>query len=98
MPIYEYECVGCGKRFDILQKFSDEPIAECPDCSGSVKKLISNSTFVLKGHGWYADGYASCGSGESGNGKKNKTESKEVKASAESKPASSNKTSSSTSA
>src|SRR3972149_5881060 len=64
MPIYEYSCEGCGKLHEIIQKFSDAPIAECPDCGGRMRKLISNSAFVLKGTGWYSDGYAS------GDGKK----------------------------
>ena len=59
MPIYEYRCESCGKVHEILQKFSDEPLKECPDCKGCLSKLISNTSFVLKGSGWYADGYSS---------------------------------------
>ena len=59
MPIYEYGCQGCGHTFERLQKVSDEPIDICPECAveGSVKKLISRSSFVLKGGGWYKDHY-----------------------------------------
>ncbi len=59
MPIYEYACLGCGKTHEIMQKFSDAPIEVCPDCGGEMKKLISNTSFVLKGTGWYVTDYAS---------------------------------------
>jgi putative FmdB family regulatory protein len=59
MPIYEYKCLDCGKEHEVLQKFSDEPLKTCPDCGGSVTKLISNTSFVLKGSGWYVTDYAS---------------------------------------
>jgi putative FmdB family regulatory protein len=58
MPIYEYECSGCGKQFEIFQKFSDEPLSRCQDCGGHVHKLISRTSFVLKGTGWYVTDYA----------------------------------------
>lgn len=72
MPIYEYECTKCGHQTEIWQKFSEAPIAKCEMCRGKVKKLISQSTFHLKGTGWYATDYASKhgGSGE----KKGKTD------------------------
>ncbi|MCL4491192.1 MAG: zinc ribbon domain-containing protein [Nitrospirae bacterium] len=59
MPIYEYECLKCGKNHEAMQKFSDAPLTVCPDCSGELKKLISSTSFVLKGSGWYATDYAS---------------------------------------
>ena len=58
MPIYEYKCTKCGYRFDMLQKFSDTLIAHCPKCNGPVKKLVSHSSFQLKGSGWYLTDYA----------------------------------------
>ena len=57
MPIYEYECLACGKTTEAMQKFSDAPLATCSECGGQLKKLISNSTFVLKGSGWYVTDY-----------------------------------------
>ncbi|HKI47899.1 MAG TPA: FmdB family zinc ribbon protein [Desulfobacteria bacterium] len=59
MPIYEYECDNCGHHVEALQKFTDPPIAECDQCHSSMKKLISPSTFHLKGTGWYVTDYAS---------------------------------------
>ncbi len=58
MPIYEYECLKCGKTTEAMQKFSDPPLAECCHCKGEVRKLISMSTFHLKGSGWYVTDYA----------------------------------------
>ncbi|MBI5902115.1 MAG: zinc ribbon domain-containing protein [Deltaproteobacteria bacterium] len=59
MPIYEYRCTDCGKEFEVIQKFSDKPITDCVHCSGKkVEKLISQSSFVLKGSGWHATDYA----------------------------------------
>ena len=54
MPIYEYACESCGHQFDALQKMSDDPLRECPDCGEkSLKKLLSAPNFRLKGGGWY---------------------------------------------
>ena len=58
MPIYEYECNQCGKKEEVLQKFSDEPLTTCRYCSGKLHKLISHSSFHLKGSGWYVTDYA----------------------------------------
>ena len=57
MPIYEYECLACGKTTEAIQKFSDALLDTCPECGGQLKKLISNTTFVLKGTGWYVTDY-----------------------------------------
>ncbi len=59
MPIYEYECAKCGHHTEVMQKFSDPPPAKCELCHGKMKKLISQSTFHLKGTGWYVTDYAS---------------------------------------
>ncbi len=62
MPVYEYECKECERVFEVQQKMTDEPLQNCPECRAPVKKLVSMSSFQLKGGGWYADGYASNGS------------------------------------
>ena len=58
MPIYEYECTKCGKFEEVYQKFSDKPLTKCKQCSGKLHKLISQSSFHLKGTGWYVTDYA----------------------------------------
>lgn len=65
MPIYEYECTKCRHHTEVLQKFSDAPVTECELCHGKMKKLISQSTFHLKGTGWYVTDYASKSGGNS---------------------------------
>ena len=57
MPIYEYRCEGCAKEIEVVQKFSDPPLDKCPDCGGELTKLISRSSFHLKGSGWYVTDY-----------------------------------------
>ncbi len=59
MPIYEYACEKCNKHFEIMQKITDESLTTCSDCKGRLKKMISSTSFVLKGTGWYATDYAS---------------------------------------
>lgn len=61
MPIYEYQCSQCGKIEEALQKVSDAPLTACVHCSGKLNKLISHSTFHLKGSGWYVTDYANKG-------------------------------------
>jgi len=58
MPIYEYRCLKCKNDFEAMQKFSDEPITSCPKCGSAVKKMMSNTSFMLKGSGWYMTDYA----------------------------------------
>lgn len=57
MPIYEYQCDRCHKTFERFQRITDEPLYHCPDCKGKVRRLISCTSFSLKGGGWYKDGY-----------------------------------------
>lgn len=57
MPIYEYDCQKCG-TFETTQKITEKPLSKCPTCKGKVKKLISNTSFQLKGTGWYVTDYA----------------------------------------
>jgi putative FmdB family regulatory protein len=65
VPIYEYQCPDCGYQFEQLQKISDEPIRVCPNCAQAhVKKLVSQTSFVLKGGGWYKDHYGLKGKSE----------------------------------
>jgi putative FmdB family regulatory protein len=57
MPLYEYRCNECNKTFEVLQKMDAEPLRECLYCQGSIEKLISTSSFQLKGSGWYVTDY-----------------------------------------
>jgi putative FmdB family regulatory protein len=76
MPIYEYRCGKCGD-FEVMQKISDKPLSACPTCRRKVTKLISNTSFQLKGSGWYITDYARKGDAESrkGDAKSEKSES-----------------------
>lgn len=58
MPIYEYECRDCRKKFEVMQKFNDRQLETCSQCGGRLHKLISQSSFILKGNGWYVTDYA----------------------------------------
>ncbi|RZO12459.1 MAG: zinc ribbon domain-containing protein [SAR86 cluster bacterium] len=54
MPIYEYKCLKCEHQFEVIQRFSDNPVETCPACNRkTVKKLVSAPSFRLKGGGWY---------------------------------------------
>jgi putative FmdB family regulatory protein len=66
VPIYEYQCTKCGEIFEAFQKITDEPLTQCKFCQARVEKLISHSTFQLKGSGWYLTDYARKNSSNSG--------------------------------
>ncbi|MFM8315786.1 MAG: FmdB family zinc ribbon protein, partial [Deltaproteobacteria bacterium] len=57
MPLYEYRCESCQKTLEVIQKFSDSPLTQCPDCGKSLEKLMSLGSFQLKGSGWYNTDY-----------------------------------------
>lgn len=84
MPIYEYECSECGVVIEAVQKISDKPLTDCEKCDGKLKKLISQSTFHLKGGGWYADTY---GKGSDTSGKSDASNTKTNDKKAKEKPA-----------
>jgi putative FmdB family regulatory protein len=58
LPLYEYKCEGCGETFEVIQKFSDEPLTVHEKCGGHVHKLMSAPSFQFKGSGWYVTDYA----------------------------------------
>ncbi|MCK5829761.1 MAG: zinc ribbon domain-containing protein [Methylococcales bacterium] len=73
MPIYEYQCQACGNEHEAIQKMSDDPLVDCPECNKpELKKKISAAGFRLKGSGWYETDFK-------GGPKKNKTESTSTK-------------------
>jgi len=73
MPLYEYECTKCNNHTEIFQRISDKPVTRCEKCNGKMKKLVSQSSFHLKGSGWYVTDYASKSGGYDG-----KSSSKEI--------------------
>jgi putative FmdB family regulatory protein len=77
MPLYEYKCASCGKTFEVIQKFADEPLKVHPECGGEVVRLFSAPAFHLKGTGWYATDYAKKSNGGGSDSKSDsKSESK----------------------
>jgi putative FmdB family regulatory protein len=58
MPLYEYRCAKCGKTFEVIRKFSDEPLTVHEECGGAADQLLSAPAFQLKGTGWYVTDYA----------------------------------------
>ncbi|HEY4088764.1 MAG TPA: zinc ribbon domain-containing protein [Bryobacteraceae bacterium] len=76
MPIYEYRCQSCGKKFETLQKFSDEPLTVHPECGGGpVERLLSAPALQFKGSGWYVNDYAKGNSGKPAESKSDATSS-----------------------
>ena len=88
MPIYEYTCEHCGV-FEEMQRITDAPLSRCPKCHRKVRRLISSTSFQLKGSGWYVTDYARSGSGngekKSGAGKSESTASEGGAAASETK-------------
>ncbi|MBS1826755.1 MAG: zinc ribbon domain-containing protein [Acidobacteria bacterium] len=78
MPLYEYRCSQCDRVFEVIQKFSDEPLTVHEGCGGAVERLISAPGLQFKGSGWYITDYARSGSSKGGASKssESKTESK----------------------
>ena len=74
MPIYEFQCLECGRRTERLQRFEDPPLAACPHCGGEVKKLISAAAVQFKGSGWYVTDYAGRGKAKGAEGKDEKAD------------------------
>ena len=76
MPLYEYSCHRCGQTFEVMQKFSDEPLTTHTNCGGEVERLISAPSFQFKGTGWYVTDYGRNGKGSTGSDGKAKSETK----------------------
>jgi putative FmdB family regulatory protein len=101
MPTYQYRCTSCDRDLEVVQKFTDDPLTDCPECDGSLRKVFNAVGVVFKGSGFYAtDNRAK---GKAGTAKPSekpseKSEKSESKPTAESKPKSESKSSSSTGA
>jgi putative FmdB family regulatory protein len=96
MPLYEYKCQSCGKTFELIQKFSDEPLTTHSECGGVLEKGITAPAFHLKGTGWYATDYGK-GNGKSPKSDESKPDSKSEKGEAKSEKSESKTESSSSS-
>ncbi len=79
MPLYEYECLGCEKRFEVIQKFSDDLLTVCEDCGGKLKKLLSPPAIQFKGTGWYVTDYARSGKSDDQKGEEKEEKKTETK-------------------
>jgi putative FmdB family regulatory protein len=93
MPLYEYKCEKCGELFEVMQKFSDEPLRVHEKCGGLVNRLLSAPALQFKGSGWYVNDYAKATKSDADGGSA-KTESSDKKDSGDKKPAGDNKGSS----
>jgi putative FmdB family regulatory protein len=74
VPTYQYACTTCGAQLEVVQKFSDDPLTECPECAGRLRKVFSAVGVVFKGSGFYRNDSRS-DKGAKANGTKQKTES-----------------------
>ena len=84
MPTYSYRCDACQTEFDKEQRISEDPIRKCPKCGKlKVRRMISSGNFILKGGGWYSDGY---GKGKSGSTESSSSETKSTPPSSDSPP------------
>ena len=76
MPLYEYSCHRCGRKFEVRQKFADEPLKVDEECGGEVERLISAPSLHFKGSGWYVTDYAKSGTSPSTSGSNGHADSK----------------------
>jgi putative FmdB family regulatory protein len=58
MPIYEYVCENCGSQIEVMQKLGEAPLKRCGKCRGKLEKILSRTSFQLKGSGWYVSDYS----------------------------------------
>jgi putative FmdB family regulatory protein len=86
LPTYEYACTACGHRLEAVQKFTDEPLSECPECHGALRKVYGAVGIVLKGSGFYKTDSRAASGARNGNGKdaKKKDSSESTSSSSES--------------
>lgn len=86
MPLYEYECDACGRRFEVIQKFSDAPVDVCKECGkGPVHRLLSSPAIQFKGSGWYITDYAQKGKSDGGSTGAGKSDSAKAEKTTETK-------------
>jgi len=101
MPTYQYRCTSCDRDLEVVQKFTDDPLTDCPECDGSLRKVFNAVGVVFKGSGFYATDNrpkGKAGTAKSSEKSSEKSEKSESKPTAEKKPKSESKPSSSTGA
>ncbi len=96
MPTYDYECTK-GHQFEVEQRITEDPLTRCKICRSKATRLISATTFILKGGGWYSDGYGSSKAGGTSNSSEKSSDSSSAKSSSDSSSATSSDSSSSSS-
>jgi|SRR5690349_8975246 putative FmdB family regulatory protein len=90
MPLYDYRCHKCGKTFEVMQKFSDDPLTIHEGCGGEVERLLSVPALQFKGTGWYVTDYAKGGKSPStGSSSESKPADSKTESKPESKPSAS---------
>ncbi len=78
MPLYEYECEGCGHRVEVIQRVGGAPLGACEHCGGAMRRLLSAPAFQFKGSGWYVTDYARKGASGEGEGARDKETAKDA--------------------
>lgn len=61
MPTYQYKCKACDHRFDVMQRITEDPLKECPECQGEIRRVLFPAGVVFKGSGWYVTDYRNSG-------------------------------------
>ncbi len=82
MPTYEYQCKTCGHHFEQFQRFSDDPLKECPKCGNEIRRVIYPTGVIFKGSGWYITDSRNAQSASQENGKADKGQGDKAKADA----------------
>jgi len=59
VPTYQYKCKACENRFDVLQRITEDPLTDCPECGGEIRRVLFPAGVVFKGSGWYVTDYRS---------------------------------------
>ncbi len=93
MPIYDYTCDSCNHRFEVRQGFHDDPLTECPECTGRIRRVLYPAGVIFKGSGWYSTDNRTNGGSSNGNPESSTTDAasstSESSSTATSKPAAS---------
>ena len=96
MPTYEYACKSCGEHLEVVQSFKDEPLTECPNCGGALRKVFGNIGIAFKGSGFYkTDSRSSSSAGKTASSSSSSASTSESSGSSDSSSSSTSSTSTS---